>query len=330
MQLPTPFIILGDFNAHNPLWGSHDINTRGQLIEDLITGNILCILNNGDNTYFHEPSKTFHAIDLAICTPILFPFLNFSVSNDLYHSDHFPLFLSFHNLNFTNQKNSYYIYDRADWVTYTSNALITSNMIEGDINKAASDITHSIIYAADISIPKSSGLSKRPSKPWWNEECNKAKKKQQKAWAIFRRYPNNRNYIEYKAARANSRKVRRKCQQDSWIQYVSSITSETSSKKLWQKVKKVMGIHTDYSISFLKENGQTITSTKNIANTIGKTLSITSGSDAYSKPFLSTKRRSENSILNFKSRSALNYNSNFTESELQNILKKNSFIGSWS
>ena len=76
-QLPTPFIILGDFNAHNPLWGSPDANSRGQLIEDFIMDNCLCILNNGDNTYFHEPTKTFHAIDLAICSPILFPYFNF-------------------------------------------------------------------------------------------------------------------------------------------------------------------------------------------------------------------------------------------------------------
>ena len=59
MQLPTPFIIHGNFNAHNPLWGSPD-DTCGQLIEDFIKGNILCILNNGDNTCFHESSKTFH------------------------------------------------------------------------------------------------------------------------------------------------------------------------------------------------------------------------------------------------------------------------------
>ena len=77
MQLPTPFIILGDFNAHNPLWGSPDINHRGEIIEDFIMGNCLCILNNGDNTYFHEPSRTFHAIDLITCSPIIFPTLFF-------------------------------------------------------------------------------------------------------------------------------------------------------------------------------------------------------------------------------------------------------------
>ena len=55
MQLPTPFLLLGDFNAHNPLWGNPDINTRDQLIEDFITNNCLYVLNNGDNTFFHEP-----------------------------------------------------------------------------------------------------------------------------------------------------------------------------------------------------------------------------------------------------------------------------------
>ena len=42
-QLPTPFVILGDFNAHNPLWGSIDTNIHGQLIEDFINNNSLCL-----------------------------------------------------------------------------------------------------------------------------------------------------------------------------------------------------------------------------------------------------------------------------------------------
>ena len=62
MQLPSPFLILGDFNAHSPLWGSPDTNTRGQIIEDFIASNCLCILNNGENTYFHEPSRTCHLL----------------------------------------------------------------------------------------------------------------------------------------------------------------------------------------------------------------------------------------------------------------------------
>ena len=181
--------------------------------------NNLCLLNNGDNTYFHEPSRTFHAIDLAICTPILYPIFNFSVSGDLHGSDHFPLFLSHHDINFTNQKNPRYIYDKADWATFTSNATISCNMIRGDINTAVDNVAHCIINVADMYIPKSSGLPKKHSKPWWNEDCKIAKKKQQKYWGNFCRYPTTSNYILYKEARANARKIRRNWQRESWIDY---------------------------------------------------------------------------------------------------------------
>ena len=30
-QLPKPFIIMGDLNGHNPLWGSHDVNNKGTI-----------------------------------------------------------------------------------------------------------------------------------------------------------------------------------------------------------------------------------------------------------------------------------------------------------
>ena len=35
-QLPSPFILMGDFNGHHTLWGCEDVNNRGQQLEDLI------------------------------------------------------------------------------------------------------------------------------------------------------------------------------------------------------------------------------------------------------------------------------------------------------
>ena len=32
-QLPSPLILLGDFNGHNILWDSKDINAKGRIIE---------------------------------------------------------------------------------------------------------------------------------------------------------------------------------------------------------------------------------------------------------------------------------------------------------
>ncbi|GBM10831.1 hypothetical protein AVEN_199-1 [Araneus ventricosus] len=62
-QLPTPFILLGDFNGHSTLWGSDVTNSHGRQIERLISINCLCLLNNDEKTYFHEPTRTFHSLD---------------------------------------------------------------------------------------------------------------------------------------------------------------------------------------------------------------------------------------------------------------------------
>ena len=35
-QLPTPFLILGDFNAHSPFWGDSRQDSRGRMIEHFL------------------------------------------------------------------------------------------------------------------------------------------------------------------------------------------------------------------------------------------------------------------------------------------------------
>ncbi|GBM65938.1 hypothetical protein AVEN_152155-1 [Araneus ventricosus] len=90
-QLPSPFIILGDLNGHSPFWCSTDSNSRGLQIEQLLADYNLCLLNSDEKTHFHLSTRTFHSDGLAISSPSLLPFLNLTVDNDLYNSDHFPL-----------------------------------------------------------------------------------------------------------------------------------------------------------------------------------------------------------------------------------------------
>ena len=68
-QIPKPFILLGDFNAHNHLWGSSNITSRGRLIENFINHHNLSLLNDGSTTYLHPATGTLTNIDLAICDP---------------------------------------------------------------------------------------------------------------------------------------------------------------------------------------------------------------------------------------------------------------------
>ncbi|XP_035210472.1 uncharacterized protein LOC118184853 [Stegodyphus dumicola] len=93
-HLPEPFIIMGNFKGHSPLWESKDTSSRGRQIEQITEHHCLCLLNNEQDTYFHEPTKTFHALELPICSPSLLPFCNFSVGSDLCSSDNYPILVS--------------------------------------------------------------------------------------------------------------------------------------------------------------------------------------------------------------------------------------------
>ncbi|GFS90849.1 probable RNA-directed DNA polymerase from transposon X-element [Trichonephila clavipes] len=320
-QLPAPFILLGDFNGHSPLWGHDDTNSRGRQIEQLISDHCLCLLNNDEKTYFHAPTRTFHSLDLAICSPPLLPMLNFEVANDLHNSDHFPLLVSHVNGAGTRFRPPTYHFHRADWDKFTRLAIITGTMVQNRaVDEAVFTVTEAIRNAADAAIPKTSNSPRTLCKPWWNASCQQAKKEQRRAWGIFRRYPTSDNLIAFKRAKALARRIRRQCQRESWIQYVSSITSSTTSQQLWRKVKAANGLYRDFNIPILETSTALYSSPLDVANLIGKTFVSVSSSDSYSPAFQATKNRLERTPINFRCRQPLPYNCDFDMFELKRAL----------
>jgi hypothetical protein len=81
---------MGDFNAHNPLWGSDKTSNKGKKLEDAISCHNLCILNDGSKTYLHPGNGSYSSIDVSIVDPSLLLDLNWTVHDDLCGSDHFP------------------------------------------------------------------------------------------------------------------------------------------------------------------------------------------------------------------------------------------------
>ncbi|GBM35020.1 hypothetical protein AVEN_240376-1 [Araneus ventricosus] len=59
-QLPSPFLILGDFNGHSPLLGGTETNSRGRQIEQLLADHSIYLLKNYEKTRFHLPTQIFH------------------------------------------------------------------------------------------------------------------------------------------------------------------------------------------------------------------------------------------------------------------------------
>ena len=75
-QLPAPYIVCGDFNAYNPLWGSPRFDTRGRLLEQIFSEANLIILNNDHPTHFNAVNGTFSHLDLSVCTSTISHALN--------------------------------------------------------------------------------------------------------------------------------------------------------------------------------------------------------------------------------------------------------------
>ena len=92
-QLPAPFVLVGDFNAHSPLWGDVRQDSRGQMVEKLLDDYNLCLLNTGEPTYRHHSHHSFSVPDLSICDPSLILEFDWLTHNDLCGSDHFPIIL---------------------------------------------------------------------------------------------------------------------------------------------------------------------------------------------------------------------------------------------
>ena len=45
LQLPEPYLLVGDFNARNNMWGDTQENAHGRVIEELLLETDICLLN---------------------------------------------------------------------------------------------------------------------------------------------------------------------------------------------------------------------------------------------------------------------------------------------
>ena len=88
------FLIGLDTNAHSPMWGSEDTNSRGEMIEEFITSNNLSVVNRGKGaTYIKGQVSTI--IDVTLASRRVWPKIDhWRVSEALHFSDHKRLYFS--------------------------------------------------------------------------------------------------------------------------------------------------------------------------------------------------------------------------------------------
>ena len=184
-QLPSPFVLLGDFSGHYPVWGNESYNSRGQMLEDLFSEMDLCILNDGSSTYIHPATGSTSALDLSICGPSLVLDYEWNVPEDLCGSDHFPVILTSNAVEEEAAPNRLN-FKKADWLSFQVQC--TSELTEeADISAEdpAGQFTDLLIKAANKAIPKTRFSKNLPKVPWFNDSCKRAIKERKKAQRKF-------------------------------------------------------------------------------------------------------------------------------------------------
>ena len=322
-QLPQPFLILGDLNAHSPLWGSDDLDTRGKILEDWLSDLDLCVLNTGNHTFLSSSTGCKSHIDLSVCSSSIFLDFDWEVLNDLHGSDHFPIIIKETVTDGKEQKQAqFWKLKNANWPLYSkrANALFQKDF-DWSVDNHLDLFTDLVIKAADI-IPKSNKKCNKPKNFWFDEQCKILTRERKKAQRKVYNSPTVENLINYKQIRAKCRFTFKQKKKQSWKNFCSTLNKNCNIQKVWKVIRKIQNRQTSNSIRSLKINDSLISDGKEVANLLATTFEENSSSNHYSKNFQKIKNAKEKIPCFFKPSDSEIYNKPFTLYELTDALQK--------
>ena len=315
-QLPSPYLLVGDFNGHNMLWGCSKNNVRGEIIENFIEANDLCLMNDKSHTYLHPATGTFSSLDLSLCHPSLILDFDWYVCDDQHGSDHFPVVIESINPS-TEDHNPKWKLNKANWEQF--HLLCEQDLSMDNFNNSSdlvTDFTSSLMKISDKCIPKTSTNPKKCN-PWYNNDCKNAVRQRKQALSKFCKYPTGANLKNVKIQRAKARRTIKSAKRNTWKSYVSKLNHKTLIKKVWDMIRKISGKSKAPSYTHLNTCRETkATSKEDIANTLGETFLKSSSSQNYSEKFKHIKMQQEKNNINFKSLNNEEYNNPFNLLEL--------------
>lgn len=324
-QLPRPCILLGDFNAHNTLWGSSHSDAAGRRVEDVMDRSDFVLLNDGSGTYLNSISANTSAIDLSFCSPLLAPLIKWNTHDGLY-SDHFPIKLNFgwHVPTYTTPR---WLLQMADWDTYTALANLPNVNQNLSVSENAAKITSAIQEAGNATIPRSKGKLRRRRVSWWCQPVAEAVRACNSALRRFVRNMTIENMLNFKRHRALVRHAIAKAKASAIETQSRILQPDTPIATVWDTLRKMEGVgQLDLAPTTLYENGVAIHNPKDMPDVLGRHFAAISSRTSYTPAFLASATAAETNILQRiahcdMSADTADYNADFTLPELERALR---------
>ena len=208
-SFPSEYLILGDFNGHSHLWGASQENDNGKAVERLIDSHDLILLNDSVPTRFDTFHQTSSLLDLSLCHPSIYMDVALEVTSDRLGSDHNPIVITANTSDYpVPERVPKWNFKKAKWDLFQNQCIteITPDLFNDTDDKMAIFSSTLLDIAAD-NIPKTSPFPKRKAKPWFDEDCQAAKKERNRANRLETKYPSAANSMRARLIRARTKKL---------------------------------------------------------------------------------------------------------------------------
>lgn len=152
-------LILGDFSAHNLLWGGITLNSRGHWVEAMFSSSGLCLINTGPTLISTSLPVPPQPLTCPYVHLQFFTGKSYSLNNT-FGSDHFPIVLAFLAVFTSPSHPAYWNFGQASWDEFTSTTIFPHY---GNIEATIAAVKDCLLHTADLSITKTSTPTDTPS-----------------------------------------------------------------------------------------------------------------------------------------------------------------------
>lgn len=268
---------MGDFNAHNEMWGGEKRDRNGQIVENFIDKNNLVVLNDGRPTWFGVSRSMSSSIDITIVSAELASISRWETM-DLYSmgSDHVAIISKFGRCLIEEPVRCplRLNYKRANWNKFEKQVNMGLAKIDSGkgVDEWNSSLSKMMWSAAVQNIPKKKIPVRREMVPWWTEECDLAVRDRNRAYKKLKKHLLENYAIEYKRLRAKARRVIKDAKKHSWKTFCNKLGLDTPLKKIWNPVHRMTGIYRQTEIPVLHCDGEEAVNSTEKASMLVKQL----------------------------------------------------------